>query len=100
MAYIVGKVLIAVEFKLHDWKRALVQSHDYLLGADYSYICMPERNLSEAMESKLTEKGIGLIFYRRKGRWPFKEVLKARKSNDIWAVARKNAETYILENHA
>lgn len=98
LAYIVGGALFAIEFKLHNWKKAIVQSYDYLLGADYAYICMPERDLSETMTAQLEEKGIGLIFYRQKGRWPFKEVIKARKSNDVWSVARQKTETYILEN--
>ena len=31
----------AVELKLHDWKKAIIQAKNYQLGADYVYLAFP-----------------------------------------------------------
>ena len=55
--------LVAVEFKLHDWKRAVQQSRTHLLGADRVYICIPCRAVTDELSESLTTHGIGLFFY-------------------------------------
>jgi len=58
-----GGGLIAVEFKRHDWRRALQQSRTHLLGANRVYICLLPREVSAALTAALNEHGIGLVFY-------------------------------------
>ena len=55
--------LVAVEFKRHDWRRAIMQCKTHLLGADLVYICMPERDPSLQLITLLEEYGIGLFMY-------------------------------------
>jgi len=56
--------IISIEFKLHDWRKAIVQAQDHVLGADESYICIPKRNTeSTRMMEMLKDTGIGLMYY-------------------------------------
>lgn len=57
------ETIITIEFKLHDWKKALMQAKDHALGADKAYICLPMRKLSEKIEYSFKNSGIGLLFY-------------------------------------
>lgn len=58
-----NNILKTIEFKLKDWKKAIQQIIDHQIVADYSYLCMPKRNLSETMIEQLKSNGIGLYFY-------------------------------------
>lgn len=55
--------LISIEFKVNKWKHAIEQAKNHKLGADKSYICLPERRLTEALVSSLNEAQIGLMFF-------------------------------------
>lgn len=52
---------VAVELKLHKWRRALQQALLYQLCADFVYIAMPARNLSRVDRDLISANGIGLI---------------------------------------
>ena len=92
-------VLIAIEFKLRDWRRGIRQARDYRLGADFSYICMPCRKVSEEMKEEFINAGVGLMFYDDSGEWPFQEVIEAPKSWEIWPSARDKVCSYVIERH-
>jgi len=56
--------VIAVELKLADWKKAVVQAQNYQLAADFVYIAFPLAKCSLVLKrakEKLNNKGIGLI---------------------------------------
>lgn len=59
-----NKDIIAIELKLADWKKALIQAQNYQLAVDFVYIAFPSLKsdlvLKKAKE-KLTQKGIGLL---------------------------------------
>lgn len=98
LAYVRRGILITVEFKIHDWRRALLQVRAHLLAADYCYICMPNRRVSNDMEIALERTGVGLLFYTNEGKWPFVPVVKAKRSEETWETARSWALEYIGEN--
>lgn len=98
LAYIFRGKIFAIEFKLKNWRRAIDQSRDHLLGADFAYICMPERKVTDEMRQELESYGIGLVFFKKDGRWPFKEVISARPSDEIWSVARMRTFEYVTNN--
>jgi len=57
--------VVAVELKLADWKKALIQVQNYQLGSDYVYVVFPEKKrllIEQKMKAQLLEKGIGLLF--------------------------------------
>lgn len=95
MAYIREGMLTTVEFKVRDWRRAILQARDHQLAADYCYICMPRRNVSDALRAQLASTGIGLTFYREKGTWPFELIVEAERSHDTWDAARSQTWTYV-----
>jgi len=97
LVYVQNGLVITVEFKIHDWRRAILQARDHLLGADYSYICMPERKVSEQLHTAIKEAQVGLVFHRKQGHWPFEVVIDAPRSKDTWEVARRDLINYITQ---
>lgn len=57
------QTVFSIEFKINDWRKAIEQIDDYMLISDYTYLCMPQRKISEKLENLLSEKGIGLLLY-------------------------------------
>lgn len=98
LAYVRDGLLFTVEFKLHDWRKAVTQARDHLLGADHSYICMPQRVVSEEMRLELDRVGLGLVFYKEEAKWPFVEVIKAPPSSETWEIAKSWVLEYIEGN--
>ena len=97
LVYIEGTFLVSIEFKLKNWRKALEQAYDHKLGADYAYICMPQRKVSEAMCSEFLDAGVGLVFYKEEGEWPFECAIEAPKSDEVWSSAKLKASRYVLK---
>ncbi len=90
--------VFAFEFKLRDWRRALVQARDHRLAVDYAYICMPKRAVPDVMRTALLDSGVGLAFYSTNQGWPFEIVVEAPKSTDVWPAAREALLRYLRHN--
>lgn len=88
LAYLEGDSVCTVEFKRADWRRALNQARDHLLGADFAYVCLPERSPSEAFVKAAQESGIGILRFRHDLAWPFEVICEAKRSPETWVVAR------------
>lgn len=76
------KEVLAVELKLRNWKKAIIQAKNYQLGADYVYIAFPlmkSYNVIKKAEHKLKKEGIGLIVVNEKNT-EVKEVIKPKES--------------------
>jgi len=57
-------VVSAVELKLADWKKAIIQAKNYQLAADYVYIAFPSKKSTlvlQRAEDILRKQGIGLF---------------------------------------
>ncbi|MGJ3241510.1 MAG: hypothetical protein ACFE0O_00925 [Opitutales bacterium] len=90
LVYFQAGAVYTIEFKLKDWRRAIEQARDHQLGADFAYICLPERKVTPAMRDAAERNGIGILEFQEKDDWPFSTVLPARRSQDQWTVAREN----------
>jgi hypothetical protein len=88
LAFFHRNAVCTVEFKKHDWRRALVQARDHLLGADFAYVCLAERLPSQACLDAARDAGVGVLRLRKGNGWPFDVVVKAPRSQEIWCVAR------------
>ena len=99
LAYIHEKDLITFEFKIKDWKKAIRQARDHQLGANYSYICLLERNVTTRLIEELTKTGVGLAFYRDVGEWPFEIVVAAERSTETWSEANRALHHYIAAHY-
>ncbi len=78
----------AIEFKLKDWRRGIVQARDHLLGADYAYVCIPMREPSKALLAACEESGVGLLMFDPEETEPFQEQASAVRSEEIWDPGR------------
>ena len=77
-----AKRVVAVELKLRNWKKAIIQAKNYQLGADYVYLAFPlmkSYNVIKKAENTLIKEGIGLIVVNEKST-EVKEVIKAKIS--------------------
>lgn len=55
--------VISIEFKIKNWRHAIEQAKNHMLGADKAYICLPYKNPSEPLLDALKEANIGLYLY-------------------------------------
>jgi len=61
--------VVAVELKLSDRKKAIVQAKNYLLGADFVYLAFPLQKIHNILlkcEQLLVDEGIGLLSVNEK----------------------------------
>ena len=59
-----NKTVTAVELKLNDWKKAIVQAKNYQLGTNYVYLAFPlmkSYNVLRKAEVIFEKEGIGLL---------------------------------------
>lgn len=61
---------VAIETKIHDWKRALLQARAYLLCADYVYIALPSNLSYKVVVKNIDKDSIGLLAVETFGESP------------------------------
>ncbi|HBD24594.1 MAG: hypothetical protein A2566_02635 [Candidatus Zambryskibacteria bacterium RIFOXYD1_FULL_40_13] len=78
-------ILCALEFKIHDWKKALKQASDHLIGAQSSYICIPSNKDSDELRRVIKDSKCGLILFD----FDAKKVLVVEESKNelVWEGA-------------
>jgi hypothetical protein len=86
---------VAIELKLNDWRRALIQTMLYQLCADLVYIAMPERSARRVDKSELESIGIGLIAVRDSGRCTC--ILAAKPHTEVRLTYRLSQIDYLME---
>jgi hypothetical protein len=78
-------VVVAVELKLNNWKKAIVQAKNYQLGSDFVYIAFPLKkihNIIRKAELKLKNEGIGLLAINEKTS-KVNIIIKSKKSKKM-----------------
>jgi len=55
--------IISIEFKIKNWRHAIEQVKNHMLGADRAYICLPHKNPSKTLLEALEAANIGLYLY-------------------------------------
>lgn len=78
-----NRTVFSIEFKINDWKKAIEQIDDYMLVSDYTYLCMPQRKISDKLTNLLSEKGIGLLLYNENDDYIKKEISPRASSKKI-----------------
>ena len=76
-------IVTAVELKLQNWKKAIIQAKNYQLGADYVYVAFPlmkSYSILRKAEFNLKSNGIGFLIINDKTSKVCK-IIEARKSN-------------------
>jgi hypothetical protein len=91
---IVDKIgIIAIEFKINNWQRAVNQAHKHLLAVDYAYICIPMPKTVETrarIEEAVVNSGLGLFYYNIDGEQPVFLAKSAPNSGQVWFTAKNN----------
>lgn len=92
---------IAIECKMADWRRALAQAKRHLLAFDYSYVCMPQRKITDAVVDEFQRTGVGLLLFYQGGVLPIRHIIPAVRSVEkIDAVGASVERTIEEECHA
>lgn len=89
LVYLEENYLIAIEFKLKDWRRGLRQARDHQIGSDFAYLCVPNREPTEALRAAARDFGVGLLRFCEGLDWPFEIVQPALRSTLTWSVIRE-----------
>jgi len=88
LVFLQGNAVCTVEFKTRDWRKALNQARDHLLGADYAYVCIAEITPPEVFLDAARDAGVGVLRLRGGHGWPFEVVVAAPRSAETWEIAR------------
>jgi hypothetical protein len=54
-------MLVAVELKLRDWRKACVQASQYLIFADAAVVAMPASRVTSALLEEAERLGLGVV---------------------------------------
>ncbi len=76
------ETVVAVELKLANWKKALVQARNYQLAAEFVFLVFPEKKIDLVLkkaEDQLKKERIGLLSVNEKDKQVFVHV-EAEKS--------------------
>jgi hypothetical protein len=84
---------IAIELKLHKWKKAIEQALLYQLCADEAYIAMPKKFVGRVNLDILTKYGVGLISVSETGRC--RKMVDARQSPVLRVMYKNNHIDYL-----
>jgi hypothetical protein len=68
----------AVEFKLRNWKQAITQAKDYMIGAELVFICIPKSIYNDNIKNNVLANACGLIVFDTE-REEFKVIEPTRK---------------------
>lgn len=93
-------LLTAIEFKLHNWKRAISQVQKVALCFDYLYICVPKPKTTISCDKIIADcklSGIGLYFYDSI-KDIFEKTIEGIKKGIIWEVQKKQIINYLEAN--
>ena len=83
-----GRWLTFVEVKLHNWNRALSQCKNHEIVADYIYVAIATKNVSDRFFEISERKGYGIFHYDLK-RKKVSVVLEAKYNKSVWEPQRK-----------
>ena len=93
------QAVTAVEFKTHNWKRAIEQVISTAVSFDYLEICVQKpktRKVQERIIRKCGELGVGIYFMESEKR-QFEHVLLPQKVKKMWEVQKKQVIRFIEE---
>lgn len=93
-----SKQLTAIEFKIHDWKRAINQLTSVAVCFDYLVLCIPKpktERCSQTIENTCSTLGIGLFYWEPTNN-SFVHVCKEQQTNQIWEVQKEQIIDYVI----
>ena len=92
-------VITAVEFKTHNWKRALEQVTSTAVSFDYLEICIQKPKTLKEQEKIVgvcRELGVGIYFMENE-EGKFEHVLRPQRVEKMWKVQKSQVIRFIKE---
>lgn len=89
--------IMAIEFKIHDWKRAILQAQSVALCFDYLSICLPKPKTLKGCQTVINAcktNGVGLYFYNTQ-LTSFEKILSSPKTKTMWEAQKKRIIGYL-----
>lgn len=97
MQNVIDATISAIEFKLHDWKRAILQAQRVSICFDYLYICIPKPKTLKGYQSVVKtceSSGIGLYLYDSDTK-TFEKPLDSPKIEAVWSAQKHRVLGYL-----
>lgn len=91
------RAVTAVEFKTHNWKRALEQVISTAVSFDYLEICIQKPKTRKAQENIIHtcgERGVGIYFMENE-KQQFEHVLLPQRVKRMWEVQKMQVIQFI-----
>ena len=91
------RAVTAVEFKTHNWKRAIEQVISTAVSFDYLEICVQKPKTTKAQEKIITtcsEHGVGIYFMENE-KQQFEHVLLPQRVRRMWEVQKTQVIQFI-----
>lgn len=91
------ETITAIEFKKHDWKRAIMQVQRVSLCFDYLYICILKPKTQKGYHSVMNNceaKGIGLFMYDINEK-AFEKFINCPKAETVWSTQKLRVIGYL-----
>ena len=79
--------LVAVEFKLHDWRRGIAQARGHELGASRMYVCLPASRVTERCREAARDAGVGVLAWSPAD--PLCEDVPAQRSDILMDIVQE-----------
>ena len=90
--------LIGFEYKLHNWKKALLQAKNNSNGFDYVYIFLPQKDFRKDLSEFAKIFGVGVLLLGTDH--SVAKLVPAQKNNSKWIPKSQYIKNYILERGA
>ena len=93
------RAVTAVEFKTHNWKRAIEQVISTAVSFDYLEICVQKpktQKVQEKIIKRCGELGVGIYFMENE-EGKFEHVLRPQRVEKMWKVQKSQVIRFIKE---
>lgn len=90
LVYLENNTLIAIEFKINNWKRAIEQASSHLLGTNEVYICIPKpkKGIPEKLLEAMKKTDVGLFFFDENSDNMIEVIYPAKHNRRVWKVGK------------
>jgi hypothetical protein len=91
------EIITALEFKIDDWRRAIMQVQRVALCFDFLYICIPKPKTQKGYNSVVTNceaKGVGLYMFDLNEN-SFEKFVDSPKTETVWSTQKRRVIGYL-----
>lgn len=90
--------LVAVEFKLHDWRRGLAQARGHRIAASRMFVCLPATRITDRLRDAAEQAGVGVFAWSPSN--PLRVDVPAPRSKMLLSFAQEWLEEAFTESRS